>query len=624
MFVIQMLKTPLIILFFYFATGLMSQTGPGGVGSSANNVFWVKADKGTSSTVSNTPISAWNDQSGNSVNMSQTVAAQQPSIITNFINGYPSIRFDNVYTTNDKMMGPDSPVLDNTNGYSFFTVTTPQNLDGEARTIVSKRTWMGIDQSFMLFYYWANRLWVDIQQNDNRFYSNSSYTSGNSYIMNVIYDGTLPDATRSRIFNDETLDITATESASLIPNNASPIVLGSTDANDSRPFGGYISEVIIYRTALLPAQRTIVNNYLSAKYNIVLSANDRYAGDNNGNGDYDREVAGIGKESTGSNDSFSTYISGGLGITAVSGFDNSDYVLAGHAVAVNTLETSDVGGMSGTNKARWSRIWYIDVTNISTQITANISFGATDAGMGSAPLGTTLSDYVLLYRAGLSGNWTELATASNLTGDRATFNNVTLSSDGYYTLGSKNYTTSILPIELTSFEAKSDEDKVNLQWTTASEKNNQSFTIEKTADGENFEIVAVIPGAGNVNSQRSYSHTDNKPYQGLSYYRLKQSDFSGDITYSKLVAVYSDKEIEDLLIYPNPSEDNFTISSAVFDERPVIVKLIDATGKTVFNKTLLANGQKLSISIENSPQAGNYMLLITNENRTFVRKIVMK
>ncbi len=623
MFVIQMLKTPLIILFFYFGTGLMSQTGPGGVGSSANNAFWVKADKGTSSTVSNTPISAWNDQSGNSVNMSQTVAAQQPSIVTNFINGYPSILFDNVYTTNDKMIGPDSPVLDNTDGYSFFMVTTPQNLNGEARAIVSKRIDVGIEQAFMFFYGTAN-LFVDIDSNNDRFASTAGYSNGNSYIHNVIYDGALAAATRSKIYNDETLNMTSTETSSLVPNYASPILLGSTHSYDTRPFGGAISEVIIYRTALVPAQRTIVNNYLSAKYNIAMSANDKYAGDNSGNGNYDREVAGIGKESTGSNDSFSSSISGGLGITAVSGFDNSDYVLAGHAVAVNTLETSDVGGMSGANKARWLRIWYIDVTNTSTQISANISFGAIDAGLGLAPLGTTLSDYVLLYRAGLTGNWTELATASNLTGDRATFNNVTLSSDGYYTIGSKNYTTSILPIELMSFEAKADEDKVNLKWTTASEKNNQSFTIEKTADGENFEIVAVIPGAGNVNSQRSYSHTDNKPYQGLSYYRLKQSDFSGDITYSKLLAVYSDKEIEDLLIYPNPSEGNFTISSAVFDERPVIVKLIDATGKTVFNKTLLANGQKLSISIENSLQAGNYMLLITNEHRTFVRKIVMK
>jgi hypothetical protein len=598
-----------------------AQTGPAGVGSSANNVFWIKADKGTSSTASNTPISAWNDQSGNNVNMSQTVAAQQPSIITNFINGYPSVLFDNVYTTNDKMIGSDSPVLDNTNGYTFFTVTTPQNLNGEARAIVSKRIDVGIEQAFMLFY--GNNLWIDIDSNNDRFVSTTGHSNGTSYIHNVIYDGTLAAGTRSKLYNDETLNITSAETSSLVPNYASPIVLGSTHSYDTRPFGGAISEVIIYRTALVPAQRTIVNNYLSAKYNLALSANDRYVGDNSGNGDYDREVAGIGKESTGSNDTFSTSISGGMGITAVSGFDNSDYVLAGHAVSVNSLQTTDVGGMSGTNNGRWSRIWYIDVTNTSTQITANITFRASDAGMGSAPLGTTLSDYVLLYRTGLSGNWTELTTASGISGDIATFNNVTLSSDGYYTLGSKNYPTSILPIELISFEAKPEEDKIILKWTTATEKNNASFTIEKTTDGVRFENVLTVKGAGNSALAKNYSATDQHPYSGLSYYRLKQTDYSSKFSYSELVAVYNDIQIGDFKIYPNPSENIFYLSSAAFNNTEVKIQINDGSGKIYFSKTYITDKSLLKIDPENKLPQGIYSVIVSFEDRTLIRKIVI-
>lgn len=618
-----MKKIPLLILFFCVGKSLLAQTGPGGVGTSTNNAFWVKADQGTSSSTNNAPISAWNDQSGNAINMSQTVAAQQPSFVTNYLNGFPSVLFDNVTSTNDKMAGPDSPLLDSTEAYSFFTVTTRVTSDGEARAIVSKRTDVGVQNSFMIWY-GGNYVYVDIDANNDRFASlSSSYFAGNSYLNCVIYDGTLLSTVRTQLYNGETFDRSAQETSTLVPNYASPIVLGSPATWDARPFGGAIAEVIIYRTALVPAQRSIVNNYLSAKYNLALSANDKYAGDNTANGDYDREVAGIGKESTGSNDSFSTSISGGMGITAVSGLDNSDYVLAGHATATNAIEIFDVAGMSGTNNGRWLRNWYIDITNTSTQITANITFGAADAGMGAATLGTTLSDYVLLYRAGLSGSWTELASASSVVGDKAIFNSVTLSNDGYYTLGSRNYTTSILPIELMSFEAKADEEKVHLKWSTATEKNNESFTVEKATDGENFSTVAIVKGAGNSSARKDYYVADPSPYKGLSYYRLKQSDFDGKFNYSKIIAVEFLKEEDGLKIYPNPSSGSVTIEFLEqFVSQSTRVSLKNVYGKQVkFNQLISKNQIKLDLS---ELPAGVYLVGITIGKRTIERKIALQ
>ncbi|MES2678375.1 MAG: T9SS type A sorting domain-containing protein [Bacteroidota bacterium] len=619
-----MFRLLLILAFSYCRIVSPAQSGPAGVGSSTSNVFWLKADKGTSSSVNNTPISAWNDQSGNGINVTQTVTAQQPSFATNVINGMPAIQFDNVSTTNDKMIGPDSPILDNTAGYSFFTVTRPQNLDGNARVIVSKRTTVSVDQSFMLFYYSSNRLYVDIQTTDNRFNSAFTFTSGNNYITDVIYDGTLASGSRSRLYTGETLDVTASESATLVPDNTSPIILGTTDATDPRPYGGYIAEVIIYRTALLPAQRIIVNNYLSAKYNIALAANDKYAGDNNGNGDYDLEVAGIGQESTGNNNAFSTSVSGGMGLTATSGLDNTDYVLAGHAVPVNALQTTDVGGMTGANNGRWQRVWYIDITNTSTAISANIQFGATDGGMGSAPLGTTAANYVLLYRAGQTGNWTELATANSVVGDRAFFNNISLTADGYYTLGSKNHTLSVLPVELVDFAATPEENKVTLRWNTSSEKNNAGFEIEKTKDGAQFETVALVKGAGNSSSSLHYSSEDLQPYRGLSYYRLKQSDHSGKITYSRLAAVYYDVEAQSLTLYPNPAEGTFYISSRIFEDSRVTVQIIDSWGRTCFNKIFSPAKNTVVIDTENKLPGGSYFVLISAGEKTYMRRIILR
>src|SRR5690606_25858411 len=85
------------------------------------------------------------------------------------------------------------------------------------------------------------------------------------------------------------------ESASTIPDYNSPLILGSTNIGDSRAFGGYMSEIIIYRKSLNITERIIVNNYLSAKYNIPLSSNDLYLMDNPANGNYDHDVAGIGR-----------------------------------------------------------------------------------------------------------------------------------------------------------------------------------------------------------------------------------------------------------------------------------------------------------------------------------------
>jgi len=614
-----MKKIPILILFFCVGESLLAQTGPGGVGTSTNNAFWVKADQGTSSSTNNAPISAWNDQSGNAINMAQTVVAQQPSVVTNYINGFPSILFDDV---NDYLIGPDSPQLDSTAGYTFFAVTTRTVNSSGACAIVSKRTGFSLNHSFLLFFI-GSALYVDIDSGNDRFGGSLLYTAGNSYIHNVIFDGTLPASSRTKTYNGETIDQTATETSTLVPNYASPILLGALDVSDGRPFGGYISEVIIYRTTLAPAQRSIVNNYLSAKYNLALSANDKYAGDNTANGDYDREVAGIGKESTGSNDSFSTSISGGMGISAVSGLDNSDYVLVGHGTATNAVEIFDVSGMSGTNNGRWLRNWYVDITNTSTQITANITFGAADAGMGAATLGTTLSDYVLLYRAGLSGSWTELASASSVVGDKAIFNGVTLSNDGYYTLGSKNYTTSILPIELMSFEAKADEEKVHLKWSTATEKNNESFTVEKATDGENFSTVAIVKAAGNSSARKDYYSADTSPYKGLSYYRVKQSDFDGKVNYSKIIAVEFVKEEDRLKIYPNPSSGSFTIE---FLEQLVSqstrVTLKNVYGKQLkFNQVISKNQIKLDLS---ELPAGVYFIGITTGTKTIERKIVLQ
>jgi hypothetical protein len=625
-----MAKLVLTILGLFISFFLSSQTGPAGVGSSTNNVLWLKADAGTSSTTNNTRISSWNDQSGNGINVTQTVAVQQPSFATNVMNGMPAIQFDNVTTTNDKLYAPDSPILDNTAGLSIFTVSKLTNV-GEARTIISKRNNVGVQESYMFFYYDLSgyRMYLDVEHSTNdRFSSTGTYTTNTNYIYDFIYDGTLAAANRVRLYNGETLDRTATETSATILNNNSPLNIGTTHETDPRPFGGYIAEIITYTTALNDAQRIIVNNYLSSKYNIALSANDKYLGDTPGNGNYDRNVAGIGAEASGSNPTFSATATLGMGIATRSGLGTGDYLLAGHAVASNSVITSDITGLSGTNPARWSRIWYIDVTNAGAVLQADVEFDMVAGGMsGTTP--ATHTNYKLLYRAGTSGAWTEVATASSISGTKVIFASYNFNNDaddGYYTIGTMNYTVSPLPIELLSFDAIMNNKQVDVTWSTATETNNDYYTIEKSKDGIHFEPLSIVDAAGNSSSIINYKDIDTNPFEGISYYRLKQTDFNGTFTYSKIVAVNYSLSKDGFTIFPNPTQGEINITFEDLEQKEVLVVIRDISGKECFSKVIITqeNQQLIGIDSEHKLAAGTYIITASSNNKLYSKKLIVK
>lgn len=631
-----------IIISIFSKNVIFSQTGPAGVGTSSNNVLWLKADVGTSSTINNTRISSWNDQSGNGISVTQTVAAQQPSFATNVINGMPAIQFDNVNGAgiNDKMIGPDSPILDNTSGYSFFTVSRPQNVDNEARVIVSKRTTVGVDQSFMLFFFTGRKYYVDIQSTNNRLNTVNTYTANSNCLISTFYRGVAsPGTSTVTVYNDEALqnvvvpttgvtNTFAIETSSLVPDNPSPLLIGTTDATDPRPFGGYISEIITYTVVLNDAQRIIVNNYLSSKYDIALSSNDKYAGDNPGNGNYDKNVAGIGAEASGSNPTFSATATLGLGINTISGLGTGDYILTGHATTTNSVNITDISGISGTNPARWQRVWYVDVTNSGAVLQANIEFDMNAGGMtGITPV--TASNYKLLYRAATSVAWTEKATASSISGSKIIFSSYNFNNDtddGYYTIGTMNYTVSPLPIELISFDAIMNNKQVDITWTTATESNNDYYTIEKSKDGINFETSSIVDAAGNSLSLINYKDIDSNPYQGISYYRLKQTDFNGTFSYSKIVAVNYSFSSDGMSIFPNPTDGELNINIKELEGKEVLVVIRDITGKECFSKVILSqeNQQLIAVDSEQKLASGTYIITASSSNKLYSKKIIVK
>ena len=90
-----------------------------------------------------------------------------------------------------------------------------------------------------------------------------------------------------------------------------------------------------------------------------------------------------------------------------------------------------------------------------------------------------------------------------------------------------------LPVDLISFEAEREGDNIKLNWSTASEENNDYFEIQKSYDGEVFTPIGYVDGAGNSNAVLEYNYTDSET--GKAYYRLKQLDYDGEFEYSDIV-----------------------------------------------------------------------------------------
>ena len=135
---------------------------------------------------------------------------------------------------------------------------------------------------------------------------------------------------------------------------------------------------------------------------------------------------------------------------------------------------------------------------------------------------------------GNDGAWTGNAIAGTLT--QADAQQIAFAPGGYWTLGSIS-SANPLPVELLWFDARPEGSMVRLDWATATERNNDHFTIERSADGDRFTDVTRVPGAGNSTSMLSYTELDPHPLPGLSFYRLRQTDFDGTSTVSAMVPV---------------------------------------------------------------------------------------
>lgn len=189
-----------------------------------------------------------------------------------------------------------------------------------------------------------------------------------------------------------------------------------------------------------------------------------------------------------------------------------------------------------------------------------------------------------------------------------------------FTLASTNMANP-LPIELLYFDARPNGKVVNLHWATATEQNNHFFSIERSQDGLKFEEILRTPGAGNSTERKDYSEVDTRPLAGLSYYRLRQTDYNGETTVSRVVAVRMDGEGKDIRVFPNPADGYFFVETGA-DPSTLRVRLLNHVGQIVPLAPQVQAG-RLMLPTSNLA-AGVYYIEIQQNNGVQSRKVIVR
>lgn len=180
-------------------------------------------------------------------------------------------------------------------------------------------------------------------------------------------------------------------------------------------------------------------------------------------------------------------------------------------------------------------------------------------------------------------------------------------------------TFSPLPISLLSFDATPTPRGVALNWSTASERNNDYFTISRSSDLENWEEVGTVNGNGTVNYKLDYEFTDIAPLDGISYYQLKQTDYNGENeSFDPVsVSINANHLSNTVVVYPNPTKAGFDIQ--VYSKKMIEaqVSIHSMTGRNVITQTTQLVKGKNSISMKDERlDRGVYLVTIQFEDGT--------
>ncbi len=618
-------------------------TAPPG-GATATLKLWLRADAG----VTGSPVSSWADQSGYGFVASQSTAANRPTNVSNRVNFNPAMQFNG--STNELLI---SGGIAGTATYGDFNVFGVTRTNTVSNSSIFYETQSG-----------GNRINVHVPWGDAVTYWDAG-SAGSPQRLSVAWGGVVnknylwtytastaitPSGQRQDIYRDGRSIASDNDMASFTGSNGSMYVGSNGSGNN---YNGEIAELLMYTSGLTLSQMQNINSYLAVKYGITLdqtSPQNYTASDWNGatgtkiwdatvGGTYKNDIAAIARDdnsSTNQKQSGSSN-SGNVLFIANTAFatdnptntntlsaDKSFFSWGHNGGALSAQGVSDFAGP--TIKGRIARVWKAQETG--TVGTVRVRFNlSTVAGVGGVAGANDLNNVRLLVDADgvFAAGATIVAPASvDNVSDIVEFNQDFVAGTGFYfTVGTTDLATAPLPVQLLSFEAKANDNNVEVNWVTESELNSDYFVVESSPDGERWGAVHQVKGKGTTTAKSRYSVIDETPFTGISYYRLRQVDFDGTSQTSKVVSVKF--ESNRIAMYPNPvqgQEVTFELSGKSISTG---IQIISLSGVEMLRMPLDATTgqkQKFTVNVDGYSPGIYIVTLYTRESLQHTKLIV--
>ena len=302
------------------------------------------------------------------------------------------------------------------------------------------------------------------------------------------------------------------------------------------------------------------------------------------------------------------------------------------------LKYDSLGNYLWTNQFGTNKDEFIAQIVVSSPCSRIYVSGHTKGNIDGLSSNDAEGDYFISW---LDDSGSTLGTIQNGTGTYEYANGIDLGENGEVYLAAQTYGTlvpgsnvgsydmvihefldkncqTILPIELLNFDAKINGRVIDLTWETISEINNDYFTVECSKNGIQWTEVVQIEGAGNSSQTLTYNTIDKNPYSGLSYYRLKQTDYDGQFEYSNIRSVKIEKPLSSKIeIYPNPTNNKITIIGNASELEQI--NIFNALGQDMSDFITITETQeeKFVIDLSNLTNGMYYIKTKTTANKVY-------
>lgn len=313
---------------------------------------------------------------------------------------------------------------------------------------------------------------------------------------------------------------------------------------------------------------------------------------------------------------FSSY--GGLGT------DNWDSFINRPTPVQNTLDFAT--GSVENSEFVIDRYWIIDAGGYSTKPSATLAIGYADEEHDAVGNSITESTLGAQRYNSIEDLWGDYLPAGTINTSTNVVSNIPAPAADFFRAWTLASLEMPLPVELTNLEARCDDGIMKIDWTTASEHNNDYFLIERSKDGSVWETFREVPGNGNSSTTIDYNIEDHAPLGTTSYYRLTQYDYNGAYrVYDPVAGSCSDLNLEIVTVLNNYNSDQMLVNVSSSINENFDLYVMDMSGKILIGQQGVAikDGMNQVEVNKNEMTMGIYIIKLVNENHVLTRKVAI-